>query len=88
MTNWREMSKMLAEALRELLPAGDACSSYTQQWLKGKAALKRYEEAAGQTAKCVRCGGKGQVWITDRVVQGQDYGPETEGHYESCPFCT
>jgi len=37
--------------------------------------------------KCDKCGGDGRIYIVDRVVQGQDYGPETEGHYEKCSKC-
>ncbi len=38
--------------------------------------------------KCSYCDGSKRKFVVDRVVQGQDYGPETEGHYESCPYCT
>ena len=37
--------------------------------------------------KCKRCGDSKRIYVIDRVVQGQDYGPETEGHYEKCPDC-
>lgn len=38
--------------------------------------------------KCPRCGGDGRIYIEDGVTQGQDYGPETDGHYEKCPHCS
>lgn len=37
--------------------------------------------------KCDKCNGEGGKYVVDRVVQGQDYGPETEGHRERCPWC-
>lgn len=37
--------------------------------------------------KCDVCKGKGQKYVVDRVVQGQDYGPSTEGHHERCWKC-
>lgn len=36
-------------------------------------------------ARCTNCGGDGRIFIVDRVVQGQDYGPETEGTLRSLP---
>ena len=36
---------------------------------------------------CSACDGKGERFIVDRCVQGQDYGPETEGHIEICSQC-
>lgn len=38
--------------------------------------------------KCQRCDGRGSRFVTDRVVQGQDYGPHTEGHDETCRACS
>ena len=38
--------------------------------------------------KCLKCKGEGKVWIVNRVVQGQDYGPSEEGHYEKCGNCS
>lgn len=36
---------------------------------------------------CEQCKGKKQIWVKDGVVQGQDYGPHEEGHYETCAAC-
>ena len=38
--------------------------------------------------KCKNCRGSGSVYVVDRVVQGQDYGGETEGHSERCSSCS
>jgi len=37
--------------------------------------------------KCDKCHGRGEKFVVDRVVQGQDYGPEVEGHDEICLEC-
>ncbi|MDD2657081.1 MAG: hypothetical protein PHD04_00240 [Candidatus Pacebacteria bacterium] len=36
--------------------------------------------------QCTRCR-NGRVFIQTGVVQGQDYGPEVEGSYETCTQC-
>lgn len=46
------------------------------------------QEPTKKKERCARCGDSKQIFIVDRVVQGQDYGPETEGHYIACPSCT
>lgn len=38
-------------------------------------------------ADCGECEGTGKSFVVDRVVQGQSYGPEPEGHYEKCSEC-
>jgi orotate phosphoribosyltransferase len=37
--------------------------------------------------KCDKCGGSGRQFVVTRVVQGQSYGPETEGRYVTCWKC-
>ncbi|MDO8649758.1 MAG: phosphoribosyltransferase family protein [Candidatus Berkelbacteria bacterium] len=37
--------------------------------------------------KCRECNGRGQKFVVDDYVQGQDYGPEARGHSESCREC-
>jgi hypothetical protein len=68
---------------------------HIQKWEKGcEKAKEEFNQGAAsnpadlQQAKCSRCGDSKRVFITDQVVQGQDYGPETEGHYEPCPNCS
>lgn len=38
--------------------------------------------------KCDICKGKGTRYVHDRTVQGQDYGPQEEEHYERCWKCS
>lgn len=40
----------------------------------------------GQTT-CQECDGTGNKFVVDRVVQGQNYGPESQGHNELCRDC-
>ncbi len=60
-----------------------------EQYPVGTPSLKGVFEIAVKyyKARCKSCGGDGRRYVVDRVVQGQDYGPETEGHYETCPQC-
>lgn len=77
--------KFIAKALEKIENGGEEVEKYPT----GAPSLKGVYEIAVKlfNARCRNCGGDGRKYVIDRVVQGQDYGPETEGHYVACPQC-
>lgn len=75
----------IAKALRRIENGEEEAEKYPT----GAPSLKSVYDIAVKLfkARCTSCGGDGRKYVVDRVVQGQDYGPETEGHYETCPQC-